>query len=304
MQPFLNFFLKFLGAFFYYLKEVCPGLVFGLLLSGLIHELIPSLWIRKKLGGKGLKSIFYATFVGMILPICSWGTVPIAISFYQKGASLGPVLSFLVVSPMTSVFSVIMLYSILGLKFSVFNSLAIMIIGLVVGLVGNLVKFQFKLKPEEEASAHSGLMAFSPKPRKLKEKVSTALKFGFVDMLKEIGPQTLLGIIIAAAIQTTSPLTLFVRQSLAGIFGYFFSLIFGLIMSITSITGVFFVDSFMKIGLSPGAGMVLLLAAPITNYSLILVLRKEFGNKLLLVYLALVAGLSLLSGYVFSLLPK
>jgi hypothetical protein len=51
-----------------------------------------------------------------------------------------------------------------------------------------------------------------------------------------------------------------------------------------------------------GAGMVLLLAGPVTSWGTILVLRKEFGGRILAVYLAVISGMSLALGYTFSLI--
>ena len=51
-----------------------------------------------------------------------------------------------------------------------------------------------------------------------------------------------------------------------------------------------------------GAGMVLLLVGPITSWGTILVLRKEFGGKMLAIYLAVVSVMSLALGYCFSLI--
>jgi hypothetical protein len=51
-----------------------------------------------------------------------------------------------------------------------------------------------------------------------------------------------------------------------------------------------------------GAGMVLLLAGPITSWGTILVLRKEFGGKILAIYLTVVSLMALVLGYCFSLI--
>jgi len=57
-------------------------------------------------------------------------------------------------------------------------------------------------------------------------------------------------------------------------------------------------------GLNIGAGLALLLIGPITSYGTILVIRKEFGYKILLVYLGIICSLSVIAGYLFSILPK
>ena len=61
--------VKFFGVFKHYLIEVLPALVIGFFLSGLIHELIPTRWVERYLGKKGVRPIFYATITGTILPV-------------------------------------------------------------------------------------------------------------------------------------------------------------------------------------------------------------------------------------------
>jgi len=73
-------------------------------------------------------------------------------------------------------------------------------------------------------------------------------------------------------------------------------------MYICSTATVPLVDAFIKQGLNIGAGMVLLLAGPITSYGTIPVLKKEFGLKILSIYLLFISAGSLALGYIFSLI--
>jgi hypothetical protein len=51
-----------------------------------------------------------------------------------------------------------------------------------------------------------------------------------------------------------------------------------------------------------GAGMVLLLVGPVTSWGTILVVRKEFGGKTLLLYLVVISIMALALGYSFSII--
>jgi hypothetical protein len=136
----------------------------------------------------------------------------------------------------------------------------------------------------------------------IKERISSVFKYAFVDMVKEIGPELLLGLALAALVIAIDPVGNFVGAHFGGGFGYLFSLTFGLIMYICSTASVPLVDAFISQGMNIGAGMVLLLVGPITSWGTILVLRKEFGGKTLLVYLGVVSVLALTLGYCFSIL--
>ena len=119
---------NFVHIFLHYAYEVIPALAIGFLISGFVHELIPEDTVLKYLGSKGFKPILYSTLIGTFLPVCCWGSLPIAVSFYKKGASLGPILAFLVATPATSISALLVAYSVLGLSFAVYIFFAVIII--------------------------------------------------------------------------------------------------------------------------------------------------------------------------------
>lgn len=133
--------IEFFTVFKGYLIEVLPFLIIGFLLSGLIHEFVPTQLVERHLGGKGITPILYSTLAGTILPICCIGSLPIAVSLHQKGARLGPVLAFLVATPATSITAIMVCYGLLGLKFTVFIFFAVILMGLLMGIGGNSIKF-------------------------------------------------------------------------------------------------------------------------------------------------------------------
>jgi len=321
-----------------YLIEILPFLAIGFLLSGLIHEFVPASWVERHLGGRGVKPVLYSTLIGTILPICCFGSLPVAVSLHRKGARLGPVLAFLVATPATSITALLVTYGLLGLEFTVFIFFAVIAMGLVMGLVGNFITVRPKAStPQEQqavdpvcgmnvevgkaATAEYGgetyyfccphcQQAFEHSPeeymgggsRQVAHRVKHVFRYAFVDMVKEIGPELLLGLALAALVAAVAPVGEFVGAHFAGGLGYLFSLGFGLIMYICSTASVPLVHAFVSQGMNIGAGMVLLLVGPITSWGTMLVLRKEFGAKILAIYLAVVSVTSLVLGYCFSLI--
>ena len=320
-----------------YLIEVLPFLAIGFLLSGLIHEFVPSDWVEKHLGGAGTRPILYSTLVGTILPICCLGSLPVAVSLHQKGARLGPVLAFLVATPATSITALLVTYGLLGLNFTVFIFFAVIAMGLVMGLVGNLIKVGPKVvSPREQQTVDPvcGMsvevgkavrteyggetyyfccshcqQAFESGPegyigaysRNIAHRIKHVFRYAFVDMVKDIGPELLLGVALAALVTAVAPVGQFVGAHLSGGLGYLFSLGFGLTMYICSTASVPLAHAFVSQGMNIGAGMVLLLVGPITSWGTVLVLRKTFGGKILAIYVVVISGMSLLLGYCFSL---
>ncbi len=295
----INIFLK---TFIHYVIEVAPALILGFFISGLIHEFLPDDFVEKYLARKSLLAILWATFVGALLPICCIGQLPVAVSFYRKGARLGPVLAFLVATPATSVTALFVTYRLLGLNFTVYIFFAAIVVGIIMGLIGNLfpvtsAKKEVEICPhcgtEKEGHAHSHPMA---------EKIKSVLVYSFWTMPRDMGKEILIGLVLAALIVSIAPVEKLISIYLSGALGYIFALPFAIIMYICSTATVPLVHAFVTSGMNIGAGMLLLLVGPITSFGTLLVVRKEFGNKILIVYLAVICILGLLLGYGFSLI--
>ncbi|MFH1647028.1 MAG: permease [Chloroflexota bacterium] len=328
--------IQFLFTFKDYLIDVLPYLVLGFLLSGVINEFVPSGWVERHLGGKGIKPLIYSTLVGTLLPICCIGSLPVAISLRQKGARLGPVLAFMVATPATSLPALLVSYGLLGLKFTVYIFFAVIIMALITGFIGNLfranpgapealdehagcptcgmqVETDKAMKTERDGKTYyfccahcqdtfeSGEQSASLR-QKIAHRLRHVLKYAFVDMVRDIGLEMLLGLVLAALVASVTPIGNFVGEYFGGGLAYPFSLVFGLMMYICSTASVPLVHAFLSQGMNVGAGMVLLMVGPVTSWSTILVLRKQFGGRVLLVYLAVISIVSLTLGYLYSII--
>jgi hypothetical protein len=329
----VQFFIVFKG----YFVEILPWLAVGFFLSGLIHEFTPSRWIERHLGRSGIKPLFYATLFGTVLPICCVGSLPVAITLHKKGAALGTVLAFLVATPATSISALLVCYALLGIKFTVFIFFAVIVMGLSIGLIGNSIKIKPKAFQNEKIAIDPvcGMNVEIAKAAKteyggevyyfccphcqrifenspegyvgvyslnIAHRMKHILKFAFVDMVKEIGPELLWGLALAALVATIAPMGKFIGSYFGGGFGYLFSLGFGLVMYICSTASVPLVHAFISQGMNIGAGMVLLLVGPVTSLGTIMVLRKEFGVKTLGIYLATISIMALFLGYCSSII--
>jgi hypothetical protein len=280
-----------------------PALALGLLASGVIHEFIPDNWVDRYMGKTGIKPIFYATVVGTIAPVCCWGALPIAVSFHKKGASLGPIFAILVATPATSVNALFVTWKLLGLRFTLYIFLAVILMGLCTGLIGNFLKTRLIRKQDvceqkegDDCECHS-----CHEKRSFWERVKSALKYGFIDMPREIGLELIIGLALAAVVVTVSPIGIWIRSYLHQGYAYLFAVIFGLAMYMCSTMSVPLIDAFTTQGMNIGAGLSLLILGPVASFGTILVLRKEFGFKIMLIFLGSVCSLSLIAGYLFTL---
>jgi Predicted permeases len=296
----------FAHVFLHYLYEILPALAIGFFISGIVHVMVPEEKVLKYLGTGGVGPIFYSTLIGTLLPICCWGTLPIAVSFYKKGARLGPILAFLVATPATSISALLVAYSVLGIKFTIYIFFAVIAMGVTMGLIGNRIKYVPKFIPEKTTCPHCEANPghIHTHEKKLKDKVVSILKYAYIELPKEIGLELIIGMLLAAGVATLVPVGKIIKMYLGGWIGYAFSIVFGIIMYICSTATVPLVDSLMRQGLNPGAGMTLLLIGPVTSYGTLLVLKKEYGIKILAIFLSSLILISLVLGLGFQLISS
>ncbi|MFH1352818.1 MAG: permease [bacterium] len=294
-------FQHFTAKLLHYAVEVAPALLAGFFISGLINEFVPSGFVNRYLNRKGILPIFYVTLAGIILPVCCIGSLPIAVGLRKKGVSLGPILAFLVATPATSVSAVLVAWRLMGLGFTLYLSGSVIIMGLIIGIIGNNFSAgEGKTETETCPSCASGLGEHNHPVMPVSQKIRSIFLYSFVEQPREMGIEIAAGLVLAAAVASITPVGNIINTYLHSGLGYIFALFFGMIMYICSTASVPLAAAFVNSGMNPGAGIVLLLVGPITSYSTILVLKKEFGAKILFLYLAVISAVSLISGFVYN----
>ena len=291
----------FASAFIFYLKELWLSLLIGFLLSGILFELIPENMVGKYFGQKGFKPILLSSAIGVILPVCCFGSLPIAVTMQRKGARFGPVLAFLVATPATSVSALIVCWKLLGPLFTVYIFFAAIVMGLVIGMIGNTITIKGSKDDSESCSCCQGRHnAAHAHQKTLNEKCKGVFLYAFVRLPKEIGLELIIGVAVASFIVVFQPIENVIHRYLTGGWGYLFSLTVGLATYVCSTASVPMADALTKSGLTLGPGMVYLLVGPITSYGTMFVFKKQFGLNVLIIYLCAVCVLSLMLGVGFD----
>lgn len=301
--------MEFLNQFFYvfigYIRELWLILAVGFLLGGLFYQFIPTAVVERYLGEKGFKSIALASVVGVILPLCCIGTLPVALTLRRKGASLGAVLAFLVATPATSVSALIVCWKLLGFTFTVFIFFAVILIGLVMGAIGDRMKIfagDGVALPQSGGCCEGDMgEGRAHQHQSFPVQMKGVLKYAFITMPKDIGAQILLGIAVASLVVASAPIQHFIHAYLTGAAGYIFVLLFGLFDYTCSTASVPLAHAMIKSGMSHGQALAYLILGPITSYPTILVVKKQFGWKVLWMYIAVISAMSLLAGVLYDI---
>lgn len=272
------------------INEMAPYLLFGFLIAGLMHAFIPQTLYSRYLARRNFKSVALATLFGIPLPLCSCGVIPTAMSLRREGASKGATTAFLIATPQTGVDSIVATCSLMGLPFAVIRPIAALVTALLGGTLANLTES----KEAEEGShekvdpecGHGNCCHPEPYSLTFVGKLQSALRYAFVDMMQDIGKWLVIGLVVAGLI------TVFVPDSAFGIFkdnslaSMLLVLCIAVPMYLCATGSIPIAVALMLKGLTPGAGLVLLMAGPACNMASILVIHKVLGRKTLVAYLA------------------
>lgn len=271
------------------LNQMSPYLLMGFLFAGVMHAFIPGRFYTRYLSGDDWRSVLYATLMGIPLPLCSCGVIPTAMSLRKEGASRGATVAFLIATPQTGVDSILATYGLMGLPFAVFRPVA----ALCTAVFGGIATQKCLRRSGASgncASQCSGTSADSA-PVSFGQRCVSALRYGYVTMMQDIGRWLVIGLVVAAVITICLP------EEWFGIFrgNSFASMLLVLCIAIpmyVCATGsIPIAVALMLKGLTPGAALVLLMAGPACNAASMLVVRKILGGRTLALYLlSIVAG--------------
>ena len=178
--------------------EMAPYLLAGFVVAGVLSIFISADWVERHLGRRGLSSVWKASLLGVPLPLCSCGVIPVAASMRRHGASRAAVTAFLISTPQTGVDSIAATYALLGPVFAVFRPVAALISGMFGGV---LVVLLGESKQEQAAEEAAPPPCTEPccRGNRSRPALLRALGYGLVTLPRDVGGALLLGVLIAGA---------------------------------------------------------------------------------------------------------
>lgn len=117
------------------LLEVLPYFLSGILIAGYLRTFKVAVKLQASLRKYGVLSVFIASFVGIITPLCACGTLTTAISLLFAGIPLAPVMALMVTSPLLSPSAYLLTLNDLGPEWTVIRTFSAYSMGIFAGLV-------------------------------------------------------------------------------------------------------------------------------------------------------------------------
>ena len=274
------------------IHEMSPFLLLGFFLAGVMHAFIPGRYYTEYLSRPTFRSVLNASLIGIPLPLCSCGVIPTAMSLRKEGASKGSVAAFLICTPQTGVDSIIATASLMGWPFAIMRPIAAFVMAIAGGTVVNMVDRQTEAvatarSSEEHKEPHGAFW----------QKMGVALRYAFVDMMEDIGKWLVVGLVVDGLITVFVPDSFFVAFQGNTWASMLLVMCLVLPMYLCATGSIPIAVALMMKGLTPGAGLLLLIAGPACNLASMLIVRKVMGMRTLVAYIGSIVVGSVFFGW-------
>jgi uncharacterized membrane protein YraQ (UPF0718 family) len=283
------------------------GLVAAVVFVGLLNH-VPRDLVMAILGPGGtFKGIFRATMAGVLLDLCSHGILMVGVKLYERGASLGQLMAFLIASPWNSLSLTIILIALIGFWWTLIFVLLSMVVGIITGMLFDRLVKNNTLPANPNYSQEAGM----DKPGK-----------AFMDLLKSIRPTPsnvgsvvadglkssrmvfrwlLFGIVLATLIRAFVPMDTYQTYFGPTMVGLILTTIFATIIEVCSEGSTPIAADLVTRAAAPGNGFTFLMAGVATDYTEVMVIKDTTKSWKIALYLPLLTlPQVLLIGYILN----
>jgi hypothetical protein len=275
-------------AMWHVLLELAPWLLLGAAIGGVLHVLLPPSFMRRQLTGRG--SLLKAVALGVPLPLCSCGVIPVGLQLKKSGASDGAVVAFLTSTPQTGADSILVSASMLGWPFAIFKVISAAVTGIVGGWLTDATR-----------NPSTASLSIMDQPEPLPDNRLRALLSHSLELLRSIWGWLVLGVVVSAAITAFVP-----QHALDGLAAYgglaamLVTLLIAVPLYVCATASVPIAAALVANGLPTGAALVFLMAGPATNVATLGAVYRMLGRRALSIYLVTIIVGSIVCGWAFD----
>lgn len=301
------------------LYEVLPYFLVGIFLEAYIRTKKWHVKIRKTLSGKGFLTIVIATMLGIVSPLCACGILPLTVSLMIGGLPLAPAMSLLIASPLLSPAGYTLALKNIGPLWANGEVIAALFMGIYAGLLVQFLErrgfnamdlykkelpkgdFHDADYPEDilrcgcnemfskkvERAGHGPSLVFLAKAAEGGWKVG---KFLVLGIAVTVLARDYLPNMVEALVTSKHPLTV-VGITLGAV-----------PLHLTQITATAILFGLQDMGVSPAAGMALLIGGPVTALPVMAMFLTLFKPKVFFLYLGICLSGTLITAYTFQAL--
>lgn len=260
------------------------GIAISLVAVGLLSK-VPRELVMTYFGSSSrLKGIFKATMAGTLFDLCNHGVLILGMKIYERGASLGQTMAFLIASPWNSFSLTMILYTLIGGEMTFYFLILSLVIAIITGWIFDEL-VERKILPSNPHAFQPS--QFQPQPLRFvwrRDLLLDIFKTGFQES-KMILKWIFFGAILSAAVSTFVPLSVFQEYFGPSLKGLFSTLLAATGIEVCSEGSVPLAADLVRVAKAPGNAFLFLMAGVATDLTEFMAIRettKSFKIAILL----------------------
>jgi len=279
------------------LLDLAPYIIFGVIVGELLKLTSWTKLIFKGVSRAPFGAILVASILGMVSPLCTYGTVPVVLQLFKAKVPISPLITFLTVSAMMNPQLFIYTWGGLGPEMAITRAGAVLIFGLILGLFLYRIPQSWIVNPLAltDNSSEQDILNRAKKQFILKKfiaEVANGLLF--------VGFYIVIGVLASSFIDVLVP-----KSWLKTIFqgNGFVSLLISALLGVPLYTcggGIIpVVRGFLAGGMGKGEALAFLFVGPATRITPLMALAVILRPVVIVIYVLLVITYSILIGSIY-----
>jgi hypothetical protein len=275
--------------------EILPLFLLALALAAVLEEFVSNRTIERFLTGRHPATMLVASTTGALIPLCTCGMVPLAVTLRRRGSDLKHTFAFLTAGAAVSIPVLLLTWKVLGFGWMVVRFVTSVIFGLVVGYAAvRALRHEAARSAESPGGATARAMGPAPAPD-ADEGVAPIGRSRWATILRrlrgqliEYFPWVIVSLALAAVVDVLVP-----RHVVQVLYGQK-SVIGSLAAALTGIPFYFcsgaelpLAGELLAKGMGHGPGVAMLLSVPIVNVLTFGVVGRWLGPRGAAIYLGL-----------------
>lgn len=254
--------------------------------------------LSKSKGGVFIGHIL-AALLGIVTPFCSCSAVPLFIGFVEAGIPLGVTFSYLVAAPMVNEVALVLLYGLFGWKVALLYIAS----GEIIAIVSGIILGKLKLEKYVEGYVYEIKMkgtGMEIPDHMMKERLLDSWDFT-KDLVKKIWLYVIIGIAIGGFMHgwiPTGALAKFAGRN--NPFAVFVAVVIGIPLYSNAAGIIPLVSELTRAGVAMGTALSFMMAVTALSIPEMILLRKVLKSKLLAIFVGIVGGGIVFTGYLFN----
>lgn len=284
--------------FLHIAKEIFPIFFIAIVAAAVMDEYLPDSFIEKNFKKANFITVFNASLLGALVPMCTCGMIPFALKLFKKGLDWKVLVAFLTAGNASSIpalwVTMVLGWQITSLRFVTAIAFGILVAYLLVMVAGKNYKFTF----EDSASCCEHTEAVTSPGKRIWHDI--------VSMLKDFVPWLLLAVLIASIFhsqfETLSTNPLVAKLNSSSMLGPWVFSAIGFPFYFCAGTDVPISRELLQGGVLLGSVISLMTAAPGVNLTSLLVYKQCVGLKKAIIFTLVSFATAALIGIIVNLI--